>query len=148
MVVDAFLVSRSPINECLQSLLTRVNEDEGVTKKKDGLLTHYEFRKAVAMYWINPEETMRHKRSLHVPTEVGRNTNKRRFNAMRSPTSLSDLTGMSTDSLYMPSLLNKRRAASCTDNALAENGELRCRMDQTLDHYPVKAAPKVKCGMH
>jgi hypothetical protein len=118
----------------------RVNEDEGVVAKKDGLLTHYEFRKAIALYWIHPEESQQV--SASTPSSRG----SRSFDAMRSPPSLSDMT--TTDSSYVSDLLDKRRSASCTDLTLAENGALRCRMDRTLDHFPVKAAPKVKCAVH
>ena len=36
----------------------RVNEDEGITTKSNGLLSHYEFRKAIALYWINDKEAL------------------------------------------------------------------------------------------
>ena len=88
----------------------RVNEDEGVTAKKDGLLAHYEFHKAISLFWINDMEA----RKMYSDAPA---------NGFLSPT--SSLSGMDdfiiASSIASPSALYKRSCA-VNDSTLQEAG--------------------------
>ena len=122
----------------------RVNEDEGITSVTGGLLTHYEFRKAIAMYWINPEETERRSSIRSSPA-------KRLL--FQSPDTMSTMTNNDTPSSSITTPVydprgDKKQSASITNKTLSERGALRCRMDRTLDHLPMVPNAKVKCALH
>ena len=117
----------------------RVNEDEGVTKKSDGLLTHYEFRKSIALYWINPE--LVEKRNHLLGEVVEENSAVAR--CLNSPSTVSTLTGATFDSTSHP------QCTPLSDASLKESAALGCRLDRTLPHIPTIApSKKVKCSMH
>ena len=117
----------------------RVNEDEGVTKKSDGLLTHYEFRKSIALYWINPE--LVEKRNHLLGEVVEENSAVAR--CLNFPSTVSTLTGATFDSTSHP------QCTPLSDASLKESAALGCRLDRTLPHIPTIApSKKVKCSMH
>ena len=116
----------------------RVNEDEGVTKKTDGLLTHYKFRKSIALYWINPELILE-------KVNVALNASSSEVaSALQSPSTASSLTTTSVESFATtPSTFH------LTDSSLKDSTKLQCRLDRTIAHIPmVAASKKVKCAMH
>ena len=113
-----------------------MNEDEGIVKKSEGLLTHYEFRRSIALYWINPE--LIEKRNHSLDEMVGQNSGVARF--LNSPSTFSTLTGATFDSTSHPPCTPLSAAS------LKESAALRCRLDRTLPHIPTIApSKKIKC---
>jgi hypothetical protein len=81
-----------------------VNIAEGVDRKQ--LLSHYEFRKQIALNWLD---------SSYEPTTNEINDGPRKKTSMfSSPSCVSTITTASS------------RAAFCTDSSLSENGLLQC----------------------
>ena len=115
----------------------RVTEDEGVTKKSEGLMSHYEFRKSIALYWINPE-------LMEEKVNVTLNACSEVASALQSPSTASSLTSTSVESFATtPSTFH------LTDLSLKDSSRLQCRLDRTMARIPmIAASKKVKCAMH
>ena len=98
----------------------RVNEGEGVTTKAKGLMSHYEFRKAIALYWINDKEAL----NIY---KTGAPTASRSF---QSPTSVSS---MSLGDDYTIALsIECKRAPVVNDASLHETGKSKLCLDRSL----------------
>jgi hypothetical protein len=97
----------------------KVNIAEGVDRKQ--LLSHYEFRKQIALNWLD---------SSYEPTTNEIKDGPRKKNGsttlFSSPSSVSVITTASS------------RANFCTDTSLSENVILQCRLDTTLSRLPSK----------
>ena len=78
----------------ISTLLTnsyKINLLEGVDKKY--LLSHYEFRKDIALFWINPDMYMEDKKVLAQALDGFSFTrNKRKSIVLSSPSSISSLS--------------------------------------------------------
>ena len=102
---------------------------EGV--QKSAILTHHDFRKKVAMAWINPE--------LYWPTEVNgpnsSNWKKRKATASVALSVESDPP-------------QRARATQISDTSLGPYGALSIRLDTTKSHFPEIAKNKARCSMH
>jgi hypothetical protein len=109
----------------------KVNVAEGVEKKH--LLSHYDFRKEIALNWLDSSYEPRTHRIKEAPTK------KTGLSSMfSSPSSVSTITTASS-----------LRATYCNDSSLAENGALNCRLDTTLPHLPSrKTGTKSQCALH
>jgi hypothetical protein len=109
----------------------KVNIAEGVDRKQ--LLTHYEFRKEIALNWLDSSYEPRTHQVKDTPRK------KTGVSSMfSSPSSVSTIT--TTSSL---------RATFCTDASLAENGALQCRLDTTRSHLPSKKrGNRPQCALH
>jgi hypothetical protein len=109
----------------------KVNIAEGVDRKQ--LLTHYEFRKEIALNWLDSSYEPRTHQVKDTPSK------KTGVSSMfSSPSSVSTIT--TTSSL---------RATFCTDASLAENGALQCRLDTTRSHLPSKKrGNRPQCALH
>ena len=119
--------------------------EEGVDKKN--LLSQYQFRKEIALYWINPSLFEQDYHRLSTPTtrsgtattaigttsstatRTSPRTHKKR-KLIYSPTNstISSLTGIS---------LPTTTATTVNDRSLHVNGKLNCRLIRTYDHSPV-----------
>ncbi|OEU12697.1 hypothetical protein FRACYDRAFT_243954 [Fragilariopsis cylindrus CCMP1102] len=126
-----------------------VNELEGVEAKH--LLTHYEFRKDIALYWINPQRTAS-PATATANSDCGRSAGTSMTSSRRkrprllftSPNSVvSTLTVPTTVSTGTPST-----SSTVSDASLDVNGSLNCRLNRTLDHYPRPAAEMRRCALH
>ena len=107
----------------------KVNVAEGVDKKQ--LLSHYQFRKDIALNWIDP---------AYEPPVVRKEQKTGLSSLFSSPSSVSTIT---TASSLLP------RCAPCTDSTLAPNGLLKCRFDTSLSHLPLrKKGDRPKCALH
>ena len=127
----------------------KVNELEGVEAKH--LLTHYEFRKDIALYWINPQRTAS-PATATANSDCGRSAGTSMTSSRRkrprllftSPNSVvSTLTVPTTVSTGTPST-----SSTVSDASLDVNGSLNCRLNRTLDHYPRPAAEMRRCALH
>ena len=109
----------------------KVNIAEGVDRKQ--LLTHYEFRKEIALNWLDSSYEPRTHQVKDTPSK------KTGLSSMfSSPSSVSTITTASS-----------LRATFCADSSLAENGALNCRLDTTLSHLPSKKrGSKSQCALH
>jgi len=126
----------------------RINEDEGVTKKKDCLLSHYEFRKAIALYWINDVEAMKIYRCSGASLSVSSSAPKMLF---QSPASMSSMSAMDGELTIASSVGSgaQTKASRFSDRSIQATGALRCRLDRSLRHIPVPStALSVRCGLH
>ena len=130
--------------------------EEGVDKKN--LLSQYQFRKEIALYWINPSLFQRDYHRLSTPTSrsgtattaigtasstatrTSPRTHKKR-KLIYSPTNstISSLTGISSPTTT---------ATTVNDRSLHVNGKLNCRLIRTYDHSPVQCKQNVQCQLH
>ena len=115
----------------------RINEDEGITTKSNRLLSHYEFRKAIALYWINDTA------ALNIYKSGGTSTAA----TFQSPTSISSMSG-GDDYTIASSIGSAKRAPPVDDAALHENGKLKRRLDRSLGHFPLKKTNQQCCSLH
>ena len=109
-------------------------------RKKD-LLSQYQFREAIAHYWINPKlvESELH---LNEPAPAAFAISRKRKQAPSPSTSVSTMT---TASIFSnPS----SKAQYCTDAVLKWDGKLCCRLDPTHDHLPRHSTKRATCALH
>ena len=115
----------------------KVNLDEGIDKGH--LMTQLEFRKAIAMAWIDPDSIASKKESVQI-RKISTNA------------AMDGTVSMSTSTITMDSWLQKRfirRAADLNTNTLVQNSaQSRIRLDTTMDHYQSIGRPNVRCQLH
>ena len=107
----------------------------------------YEFRKAIAEYWINPEL---------ISSEISSSGKKRSINELFDSSNDScSVSGVTNPFLSpAPSLASEQtiesKSARISDSSLDERkGLLRKRLDTLLDHLPEPARKaKPRCGLH
>ena len=115
-------------------------EDNGVPPS--GRISHLEFRKHIAMYWINPAEYEREHMSTNTPLS-GRK--RGRYADDMSPLTMNSSFG-SVSSRTTTSSLGK--CTRFSDQAL-KAGKFNCRLDIGLDHIPNDQKGKsARCTMH
>jgi len=119
----------------------RVNEDEGITTKSNGLMSHYEFRKAIALYWINDKEALK-------IYSCGATTAAPGAATFQSPTSVSTMSGSDNDYTITSSIGSDKRAPPVNDGSLNEYGRLKRRLDRSLRHFPRRATGRPYCCIH
>jgi hypothetical protein len=109
----------------------KVNIAEGVDRKQ--LLSHYNFRKEVALNWLDSSYEARTHQIKDAPSKKTTGL----MSLFSSPSSVSTITTSSS------------RAAFCTDSSLSQNGLLQCRLDTTLSHLPSrKRGNRPQCALH
>jgi hypothetical protein len=93
-------------------------KEQGVSEKN--ILTHYNFRKAVALAWISPEEYYQGSKKSSAPTPP--TTNKKKV----------------------------KRTEFFTDHSVGSSGKLTLlRLNSYLPHFPVPPnSDRSRCGMH
>ena len=100
--------------------------------RKKNIMSHHDFRKAVAMAWINPDLYWQEERNGPVQTCY----QKRK--AARSVSS-------NDSSSYAP---KRQRCIKIFDYCFKEGGALRCRLDTSKEHFPTSAKGKSRCSLH
>ena len=110
----------------------QVCRQEGVEKRN--ILSHHDFRKKVAMAWINPDLCWTEEHQGSVRTHW----NKRK---LHHPSIASF-----TDRTSPPN--KKLRAAKLSDEALGPKGFLSVRLDTTKQHFPECAKGNARCSLH
>ena len=126
----------------------QINEDEGVTKKNDGLLLHYEFCKAIALYWINNVEAMKIYRCSEASLSVSSSAQKMLFQLLASMSSMSAMDGDLTIGSSVGSGA-PAKASRFSDRSIQATGALRYQLDRSLLHIPVPSTSlSVRCGLH
>jgi hypothetical protein len=112
----------------------KVNLAEGVDKKK--LLSHYNYRKQIALHWMNPD--LFEVETVTVARKRKRDEDSPSFD---SPSSVSRITTASSHS--------RRRSPKFTDNSLHEDGCLKVRLQRQLGHFPSRPCNKnSRCLLH
>ena len=81
VVVDALLLYNCASHQCVQSL------------SSNGLFLHYEFCKAIALYWINNVEAMKIYRCSGASLSVSSSAPKMLFQSLASMSSMSAMDG-------------------------------------------------------
>ena len=129
------------IGVCLTNayiMYVKVNMEE-YGKKKSELMSHHDFRKAIALYWINPQE---------YESEI---KNKASFTLKRkcSSSTASSVSSISMDSSIKKSKFVKTGIHHVTDASLCpNNGSLKCRLDKNVDHIPMESPARARCRLH
>ncbi len=120
----------------------KVNEEEGVPKKQ--LLSHHDFQKAVALYWINPQQ-------YHLDEQKQKREDQQIIRRKRS----SDQMTTCSSSFAMNSAISttspnkKARSSRISSTSLLPNGSLSCRLMKSLDHLPENPSKKKsRCSLH
>lgn len=117
----------------------RVCDEAGVDKKDR--LSHVDFRKNVAMYWLNPDEYDAAFKQLKSPL-AGRKRSK-------LTDDMSVLSEVTFDSIGPQSLTSKSDRCTRLDDPALQSGRFNCRLDHTLDHFPVERKSKnAECALH
>jgi len=113
-------------------------EDDVVPRYKE----QYQFRKAIAEYWINPDLVEKEARKApEAPRGKKRDFGSISLKSVGSP--LSPITGASPSSCA-----ELNRSPQITDSSLDECGSLRIRLDTSQDHLCERASKKTRCGLH
>ena len=138
--------------------IMKCNVDLQCGVSKENLMSQHDFRKHVALYWINPEE---YKRENGVVIEV--NTRKRKGTTDSTVSSVTKSSSRSLDSsattrsnasrppVHTKSrAYTKSRASVVTDETLKQNGNLRNRLNSALDHLPepTTISSNPRCALH
>ena len=119
-------------------LYLRVCEDEGVIPRYK---EQFEFRKAIAEYWINPEL---------IEKERLQGARKRKYDD-DSVSCMSPITNpfMSPTGSESGRSGGAARSTAFTDASLDEQGALSTRLDRSLDHFFERSPSKrPKCSLH
>jgi Transposase IS4 len=110
-------------------------------KKRNEILSHYEFREQIALAWLDPNEYWPD-RYIKVLSQ------KRSFDSIASSVD----TGRQTRSSKMQQHVEPvvKRAKKLTDASLnASEGALKCRLNHSIPHWPLpKKSKKAKCALH
>ena len=102
----------------------------------------YDFRKAIAEYWINPELITSEKES-----------NKRKFEIeIPSPSTLSALSllspGTATCTTIATESSSNQRSSRVDTASLEPTGRLSLRLNRSVDHIPDESKNKARCCLH
>ena len=124
-----------------------VNIAAGV-KRKD-LLSHHDFRKAVALSWINqplywtPQKKPTRKEQKQYE---GPSMSKKK---MAADPSTRSQKRMATDNLSPVDAGKKRRRAKVTDAAMSQQGSYGdMRLNRSFTHFPIPVSGRVRCMIH
>ena len=100
-------------------------------------MSHHNFRKAIALYWINPDKYEKEvKQSL-------------KMYKLKRKSMSSSVSSISMDSTIQTPKKVKTGQHYVTDMSLCPStGTLKCWLDQNLDHIPEAEAPRARCRLH
>ena len=100
-------------------------------------LTHYEFIRQVALAWLKP--------SKYWP-----NKNKDSTRSIASTSSFINQCSVASAVTSRLKLNTKKKNATFTNKSLDPySGDLRCRLNNSLNHFPVKNdKPEGNCQLH
>ena len=105
-------------------------------KNKKDLFSHHDFRKEIALAWINPNER---KNAIQKPADSIITRRKRFSSEISTPSTITE------ESLT----LRNKKATRMTDEALKPNGSLSCRLQAAYDHLPERPhTNKARCALH
>ena len=135
-------------------LYVKVNEEFGIPKRK--LLSQHDFRKIIAIAWINKSYFKKYVESKEECREmvIEYERVKRKRGTVASISSISSASGVVTRSKDTTDdnipVEKKQRATALTDVALKSVvGKFACRLIPELDHLPMpKTGSNVRCALH
>ena len=122
--------------------------------------SHYDFRRAVARAWMDPEGEARVKawKASRVASSLVANITPRQeqvresrsASAQQKRNPFDDTTARSSNSIDSP---KQSKSPPISDTSLAPTGKLKCRLDYfECKHLPISAEkagkPLAKCGLH
>jgi hypothetical protein len=135
----------------------KVMEANSIPKKD--WLSHYDFRKVVALDWINEKaDNVARKRIFLTMVEEGDpedDTPTKKSNGKTSANK-NNKTGEGSANRRSSTQLNEkeeepevlRRSIRVTDGSLAPDGALSKRLRRDLFHWPKQAKPNQRCTLH
>ena len=119
----------------------------GVLKKD--LMSQHDFRKHVALAWINPEE---YEGDLGATKEIYARKKRKTTtdDSCVSSVTMSSLATAHHSIAFRSPVRTKSRAAAMTDETLDANGKLKIRLNSALDHLPdgTTISSKPRCALH
>jgi hypothetical protein len=127
----------------------KVMESSGVLKKD--WLSHYDFRKSVALDWINEKkELVSRKRNFVMAEEEAdeesptreKKDEKKDDSANRRSTRAKEREAAAQEEAVV------RRSVRVTDSSLHPDGALNKRLRRDLFHWPKQAKPNQRCTLH
>lgn len=108
--------------------------------EKNDLMSHHDFRMAIALYWINPQEYLKDLATSEP------------YTLSRKSSSTSTVSSISIDSSLPVTHRNRKVKTGghhVTDASLCPStGTLRCRLNRNLDHKPASAGKRARCRLH
>ena len=125
-----------------------LNLHEGRNKK--GLILHHDFRKQIALCWINPEmynndPCSGEKRSLFSTSSDSTRQGRRRKTQLDNAASVSSLSAISNG--VTP--INNSRACTVSYTSLQHSSSLsKTRLNTSLDHICNLGKPSARCALH
>ena len=119
-------------------------------RKKRDLLSHHDFRREIALYWINPE----YKGTVEGAHQV-------RMKALNRNGGVSVMSEVTIDSSICSTprkkrkgqddsdtIVKKKKSTKVTASTIAPNGHYYMRLDTTADHFPTRATDSARCALH
>ena len=124
--------------------------------KKKYLLSHHDFRRAVAEAWLNPEEYTKSQKRAQEPEQTENFMKKRKVvstTSTKASSVASSLTMNSSKSIYSTIQKEqkqgtKKHCKHVNDDSLDPTSSLCIRLDSTLDHLPDPANARARCALH
>jgi hypothetical protein len=124
-------------------LYKKVLLKNGVTRLQ--LLSHHDFRKAIAFAWINPEKhwtspgpMTKRKTSYNAGDSSGSAKRMKRGTTTATPTT-TPTNASGKRGQYTPRF---------DDKSLSEHGALSARLNRAFTHLPLESVGRKRCGLH
>lgn len=125
--------------------------------KKKYLLSHHDFRRAIAEAWLNPEEYEKSQKLAQEQEQTENFVKKRKLAVSTTSTVASSvassITMNSSKSIYSAIQKEqqqgtKKHCKHVNDDSLDPTSSLCIRLDSTLDHLPDPANGRARCSLH
>ena len=114
----------------------KINVSDGAEKKN--LLSHHDFRKAIAFSWINQKEY-----TAEFAASISPTLSRKR----KAPGASSVASSLTMDSPMTTS--SSKRLARVLDQSIHPTGALSIRLDTKYDHLPQRTTTsKARCALH
>jgi hypothetical protein len=140
-------------------------ESSGIPKKE--WLSHYDFRKAVALEWINEQENVARKRKFMELSDNDSESDSEEARSAKKKNNRSGTKSMIGSDIQSENILHsgrrvassfkeneelelvKRRSVKVSDASLRPDGTLKKRLQRDLYHWPKPAIkPNQRCAIH
>ena len=108
-------------------------KEQGVPQQQ--ILTHYEFRKQIALAWLDADQYW---------------PDKYQYKKRKDPPTATDATVRPTRAATLQATIESSRPGRVCDKSLdGLHGKLRCRVDTSVSHFPVRLKSRqVYCSLH
>ena len=119
-------------------------------RKKTDLISHHDFRKCIALCWINPEEYSNESESGTKCSFLSTNSDITRQGWRRKKQS-DKAASVSSLSTYYNGVIQVKKSRACTvsDTSLLHSSSLSgTRLNTSLDHIDNIGKPYPRCALH